>query len=188
MVKNIFREVIMSILDEFFNTKITDSKSKINYKPQHFGTKVATNTGSALVNGSKSLFKNTANMAKYIYQCNILWCKSFYKSDIYYKCQNEICKQIYNCVGEPLGKIPTLIELSFANDYWFGDIQKKYTQQQLKRIEQEFDDDKTSEELCYEMLAFCWSKICPKESPEYILLEADVFKIKNKAKGEENGK
>ena len=123
MVKNIYRKEseCMSILDEFF-----DDKSKIKYKH----SSILSGAGKLAINTSMSLMKNTSKMAQNVYYSNILWCKLFYKTDIYNKCRNELCKQLKDYVGEEIGVMPTLIELPFASDYWFGDIQKKYNKQQ----------------------------------------------------------
>lgn len=174
----------MSLLDEFF-----DDKAKVNYKHTRMakGLLVGTVAGASkmAIGTSKALFKGTESVAKHVYYSNVKWCKSFYKTDIYNKCKDELCKQLKNCVGEDVNLIPEIIELPFANDYWVGDIQKKYTKQQLRRIEQELEnndeEEKTSEDLCYEMLAFVCTKVIPKNM-EGVLTENDVFRIKNKCK------
>lgn len=174
----------MSLLDEFFH-----DKSKINYKSSMKPSSIMTGTvlgiGKVAVGTSKALFKGTESVAKHVYFSNVSWCKSFYKTDIYNKCKEELCKQLKNCIGEDIKSIPQIVELPFANDYWLGDIQKKYTKQQLRRIEQELEDneeeEKTSEDLCYEMLMFVCSKVIPKNM-DGALEENDVFRIKNRCK------
>lgn len=173
----------MSLLDEFF-----DDKAKINYKPSSLAKGMIVGTVAGVskmaVGTSKALFKGTGSVAKHVYFSNVSWCKSFYKTDIYNKCKDELSKQIKNCIGMDVSEVVQFIDLPFANDYWLGDIQKKYTKQQLRRIEQELEDEeneKTNEDLCYEMLVFVCNKVIPKNI-QGILTENDVFKIKNRCK------
>ena len=57
----------MSLLDSFFDTKITDSRSKINYKTPSFNSKLAKSASKGLGKASKSLMKNSGNVLKNVY-------------------------------------------------------------------------------------------------------------------------
>ena len=92
----------MSILDDFF-----DEKSKIDYKH----TNILSGAGKLAINTSMSLMKNTGKMARNVYYSNILWCKSFYKTDIYNKCKNELCKQLNDCVGKEIEIVSMLLSV-----------------------------------------------------------------------------
>lgn len=168
----------MGIIDDFFNTKIGSEKSKINYKP--IDTSKALST--ALVTTGK-IAKSTCVMATDIYYDKVAWCKSFYGTDIYKQCLNAILNQLNNLIGYTIEEIPMMVQLQFAIEYWYQpDIQNKYTKPQLRRIENEFNKGKESEELCYEMACYIWNRICTIKDLSYVLTNNDIFKIRNHCK------
>lgn len=149
--------------------------------------KVKDVTGVKLKSNNTSLIKSTAkvtsDVVKNMYLGTVDWTNAFYNTEIYNLCCKAITDQIFDLCGEySIGEVPMFIELEFSQDYWFRDIQNKYTKPQLKRIEKEFKSGKNCQQLCYEMLYFAWSKLMPCRNLEKILDESDIFKVKNKVK------
>ena len=172
----------MGFLDDVVKTKVIDKSCDLKYVPSHNNMgksllKLTSKVGKKVINKTNKTVKNEIGK---VYTLNRDWCKVFDGTDIYNQCCKEISKQLLECCGLKVDELYSMIEINFSNDYWFKqDIQKKYTENQLRRIEKELEK-KTCKQLCEEMKEYVLDKVTKEFDDNYELLEKDIFKIKNR--------
>lgn len=169
----------MGLLDDFFDTKITDSKSKINYAPMKISDlKPSTKKKMANARESEQRKNVLKECASWVYINSVEWCISMKGTDIHKKCMEEIFDNIDSRKGIPCCEYSQTLTPDWT-DYWYdGKNHRHYTKQQLKRVEKEFDKGRDSGELVCEMLDYVWFSMLPKEMLYEELDDHIIYKLR----------
>lgn len=164
----------MGLLDDFFDTKITDSKSKIKYTPMKLSTK------NNILNVKESDERKNVlkECATWVYINSVEWCIAMKGTHIHKQCMEEIFNNLDSRKGIPCSEYVFTLVPEWS-DYWY-DVKnhRHYTKQQLKKVEKEFDKGRDSEDLVCEMLQYVWFNMLPKDMLYEELDDHIIYKLR----------
>lgn len=169
----------MGFLDDFFDTKITDEKSKIHYTPMKMPTiKLNTKREIANVKNSEQRKSKLKECASWVYINSVEWCIAMKGTDIHRKCMEEIFDNIDSRKGIPYSEYVETLTPEWS-DYWYNSKNHRhYTKQQLRKVEKEFDRGRESEDLVYEMLQYVWFNMLPKDMLYEEIDDVGIYKLR----------
>lgn len=170
----------MGFLDDFFDTKIVDSKdTKINYTPMKLSD-IKFNTKKEMIKVKENPKRTNVlkECGSWIYMNSIEWCIAMKGTHIHKKCMEEIFDNLESRKGILCSEYSQTLTPDWT-DYWYdGSNHRHYTKQQLKRVEKEFDKGRDSEELVCEMIDYVWFNMLPKEFTYEELDDNIIYKLR----------
>lgn len=172
----------MGLLDDIFDTKICNSKdAKINYTPMKLPTiKFNTKKEIAKVKNSTERENKLKQCATWVYINSVEWCIAMKGTHIHKKCMEEIFDNLDSRKGIPYSEYVETLVPEWA-EYWYDSKNhRRYTRQQLKRIEREFDKGRESEDLVYEMLQYVWFNMIPEQILHEDIDDVGIYKLRIK--------
>lgn len=166
----------MGLLDDFFDVKVFDEKSKIKYTPMKFSTKKTISK----VKESPERESKLKQCANWVYINSIDWCIAMKGSHIHKVCMEEIFDNLDSRKGIPYSEFVDTLVPEWA-DYWYDNKNHRhYNKQQLKRVEREFDKGRESEDLVYEMLCYVWFNMIDERILYDDINDIGIYKLRVK--------